>query len=327
MTLKLFALWVLAAAFSICLQVLPINIHLVSSPAEAAIKRVLWIRCSLQPGELALFQKGLAVHSDNPAVCIASWHVDAIPALLPPQVFNRVRRAYTETVFFALTLQSVLPAASLCELLCTTTFYVSGLVLKRSLAQRWLIQPVLAIGSMLEKKRENAKEIALLSLEKPEMSYSVPTVLWHETKRLNAAFTWVDAFAHVWEQVMRVGSWLNNIYLLLIFFFVAIGCFLKRHTPLRWVLVPGKGLTLHWLQVFSLAGFCILFVCQAMPWLGVPFGCVMIALFFLVGEGYAFMFQPTETLLLGRMAALCGWLMGVCVLPCLIKGILSWYGW
>jgi|GEM_PF-4916581 len=309
------------------MQVLPINVQLVSSPAEVATKHVLWIRCSLQPGELALFQKGLAVHSDNPAVRIASWHVDAIPALLPPQVFNRVRRAYTETVFFALTVQSVLPEASLRELLCSTTFYVSGLVLKRSLGQRWLIQPVLVMGSMVEKKQPPHKEMQLLSLVNAEMFHTVPTVLWHETKPLNAEFTWLDAFAHVWREILRLGAWLNNIYILLIFFFVAIGCFLKRYTPLRWALVPAKGLTLYWLQVFSLAGFCILFVCQAMPWLGVPLGCVLIALFFLVGEGYAFMFQPTEKLLLGRMTALCGWLMGICVLPCLIKGILSWYGW
>jgi hypothetical protein len=326
--MKLLAVWMLAIALSLCQQVLAININLVSSPAEAAIKRVIWIRCSLQPGELALFQKGLAVHTDNPAVRIASWQVDAIPALLPPQVFNRVRRAYTETVFFALTLQSLLPEIALREALCTTKFYVSGLALERSLSQRWLIRPVLAVGCMIQNRFDDGiAELQSLSSRSEEVFRTVPTVLWHETKPLNEEFTWLDAFVHVWEQLVLLGVWLNNIYLLLFFFYLMMGCFLKRYTPLRCALVPGRGLTLQWLQVFSVAGFCTLSLCQAIPWLGLPLGCVLIALFFLIGEGYAFIFQPTEKLLLGRMTALLGWLMGVCVLPCLIKGILAWYGW
>ena len=327
--MKLFAAVVVAIALGLFQYVLPINVNLVSSPAEAAAKHVVWMRCSLQPGELALFHKGLAVHTDNPAVRVASWQVDAIPALLPPQIFNRVRRAYTETVFFALTLQSSLVGQELIEALRTTTFYVAGLVLKRSLTQRWLIRPVLAMGSMIKNRLDEGVlgGAQLLSSPGSDVAHTVPTVLWHETKPLNEEFTWLDAFTHVWDQLIRLGAWLNNIYLLLFFFYLVMGCFLKRHTPLRFALVPGRGLTLQWLQVFSVAGFCILFLCQAIPWLGLPLGCLLIALFFLLGEGYAFIFQPTEKLLLGRMTALLGWLMGVCVLPCLIKSILTWYGW
>ncbi len=328
--MKLFAAVILACMPSFFQCVLPINITIISSPSEAATKHVVWMRCCLEPGDVALFQKGLAVHTDNRALRIASWHVDAIPTLLPPQIFHRARRAYTETVFFSVTLQSSLTGTALHEALAHATFYVAGLALKRSVAMRWSIQPVLTMACMT--RINNANGLAGLELLQPTQADSdvggvTPAVLWQTTKPLNEEFTWIDAFAHVWNQLLIIGAWLNNVYALLFFFLLMIGCFLKRYTPFHYALVPCRGLTLQWLHLASIVGFCVLFLCNSIPWIGVPLTCLLVSIIFMMSEAYAFVFQPTEKILLGRLTAVVGWLMGASVLPCLAKGILSWYGW
>ena len=325
--MKLFQATILFVALLVSQSAWSINLSLVSSPAQATAKQVVWMRCNLEPGELALFHKGLAVHTDNAALRITAWHVDAAPALLPPQIFNRVRRAYTETIYIMLSIQSPLQGDAFEQALTSATFYLAGLVLKRSVALQWRIRPVLAMASMRLEDTAPKNRVPMLDQVSSEVSVISPAVLWKPIKPLNESFTWLDAFEHVWMHIVLLGSALNNLYLLLFFFLLMVGCFLKRYTPLRIAIIPCRGLGLQWLYAASIIGFGILFLCSAIPWAGLPLTYFLLALLLMVGEGYAFFFQPTEKLLLGRLTGVIGWLMGASVLPCLIKAILVWHGW
>jgi hypothetical protein len=303
-----------------------IRLTVVSTPEQVALKGVVWLRCDLHDDELALFHKGFAVYADSPHVHIVSWRIDALPTLLPPQIFNRVRRAYLDTVYISVVVQFELHGQALEDALAETNFYVAGLILKRSHRLQQRICPVLAMHSMQHLPQAPLADLFNDTSLTAEVALK-PAVLWKRVNPLNESFTWLDACSHVWQQLMLLGRLFNNVYMLFIFFVLLLLCFIKRYTPFPWSLLPVRGLALELLYAASLFGFSILFLCQAAELLGGPWAYFLLAAVLMLGEGYAFFSQPTEKLLLGRLTIIVGWLMGISVLPCLIKGILIWYGW
>lgn len=297
------------------------------TPDIALSRRIVWVRCTLTPPEVGLLHRGLLLSTDNAAVTLVRWHSDQQPTRIDIPSFGRQRRAYTGTFTLALELACAegTPAEQ-CAQLLRTQVQLAGLMVithkngslgvRAAAAQAPLVvAPVTNMVGLLPLRSSSSHDAAV----------AVPSVHWKSTRLLDTDYAWIRALRRAWDTVYNVimpVSW--GVLALICWVLYLIMLLLGYFCAVRWEsLVQGA-----WWRELRRVG-CFIGICAGIMWAGPLMGrryaLSSCAVLLVLGMLYALTTPPTEQVFLGRLKRLIGFIMGVALLPCVVRAwLLQW---
>ncbi len=304
-----------------------LELRTTGSPDAALSRRVVWVRCTLTSPELGLLHRGLVLSTDNAAVTIVRWHSDAQPERIDIPTFGRQRRAYAGT--FTLALELALANGTLDEQrkqLMRTQVLLAGLIVITHKNGSLGVQACSTQAPLVTVPDSTA--IGMLSLRSSssrDAAQAVPSVHWKSTQLLDTDYAWIRAVRRAWDTVYNVimpvswgllwlVSWLVYLIMLLLGY-----CGTAR---------LGSVVTGAWWRELRRAA-CFVGMCAwimwATPFIGRRYALSACAVLLILGMFYALTTPPTEQVFLGRLKRLIGFIMGVALLPCVVRAwLLQW---
>jgi len=294
-SLAFFWSWISLVAF---------DMKVVSSVQEVTNKRIVWLRCRIEDGELGLLSREISFYTNDQRVQVSGWRIDKQPEFLAAPVLSKMRSMYPNTFVVAVSLQSVLTNADLEQILPGMRLYLAGLVLKNnSIKKHWFVAPLLAVAAIAS---HNTSALAGSAATEYLIGSGCPIISWKKTASVWLDFVWLDAFAHVIKVLSDVFHLLNHWICL-----VLLGCYLAWRLRRKY---HGASTIVS----AGLLGLCILN--QLSSVLGLTAMYALIAMWLLLCAWYI---RPIgRRQVLGQLNDELFTLLVMCMLPCLVKSIL-----
>jgi hypothetical protein len=294
-SLAFFWSWISLVAF---------DMKVVSSVQEVTNKRIVWLRCRIEDGELGLLSREISFYTNDQRVQVSGWRIDKQPDFLAVPVLSKVRSMYSNTFVVAVSLQSGLTDADLEQVLPGMRLYLAGLVLKNNtIKKHWFVAPLLAVAAIAWHNTSGLTGSATTELL---IGSGCPIINWKKTASVWLDFVWLDAITHVIKVLSDVFHLLNHWIFLLLLAFYLFWRLRRKYYGVSTLISAG------------LLGLCTLHKLSAV--FGVTTMYVLIAMWLLLCAWYI---RPVmHRQILGQLNDELFTLLVICVLPCLVKSIL-----